>query len=331
VDVEAYMAERIPLIDAAIEARFATDSSGSFPAAGESGRWGAPIPESLSGAMRHLLFPGGKRLRPVFALAAAEAVGGSLQAALPLGVAVEMIHTYSLIHDDLPCMDDDALRRGRPTVHVVYGEATAVLAGDALLTEAFAVLAEPCESQREDQGRPTTDAPTDAQARIFAVGRLAAAAGASGLVGGQVDDLAFEADTPSSPAPNRYPQPPPTSSSESCQGTGQVRLASIHARKTAALFQASIVGGAAMAGGTQAELERLESFGRDVGIGVQIADDVLDADSEEAASILRIQGIDDARRGAEGLLDRALAQIEGWGEAAEPLRALARFAVRRKQ
>ena len=112
MDVEAYMAERIPLIDAAIEARFEA----------MSGR----VPVPLVGAMRHLLFPGGKRLRPVFALAAAEAVGGDGREALPLAVAVELIHAYSLVHDDLPCMDDDDLRRGRPTVHVAYGEATAI-------------------------------------------------------------------------------------------------------------------------------------------------------------------------------------------------------------
>ena len=128
MDVAAYMAERIPLIDAAIDARFGDDTE---------------FPPVLQGAMRHLLFPGGKRVRPVFALAAAEAVGGSVESALPIAVAVELVHTYSLIHDDLPCMDDDTLRRGRPTVHVAYDEATAVLAGDALLTEAFAVLAEP--------------------------------------------------------------------------------------------------------------------------------------------------------------------------------------------
>lgn len=298
MDVDAYMAERIPLVDAAIEARFA-----------EFARGPEPLPENLLGAMRHLLFPGGKRLRPVFALAAAEAVGGAAARALPLGVAVEMIHTYSLIHDDLPCMDDDALRRGRPTVHVAYGEATAVLAGDALLTEAFGVLAAIGEAHST----------ADAEARIFAIGRLAAAAGAQGLVGGQVDDLAFEAGERPEIATNAR------------HGTGHAWLASIHARKTAALFQASIVGGAALGGATLAERSQLEEFGRDVGIGFQIADDVLDVGSDEAASILRLQGIDDARRGAEGLLDRALERVEGWGEAAEPLRALARFAVRRKR
>lgn len=289
MDVAAYMAERIPLVDRAIEARLGELSSGD-----------GAIPASLSGAMRHLLFPGGKRLRPVMALAAAEAVGGPAEAALPLGVAVEMVHTYSLIHDDLPCMDDDDLRRGRPTVHKAYDEATAVLAGDALLTEAFAVLAEGAVA-------------AEAALRIQTVALLSHSAGAHGLVGGQVDDLAFEA------------------AGGDAEGTRAAFLASIHARKTAALFRASIEGGATLAGANIHQREALERFSRDVGIGFQIADDVLDADSGEAASILRLQGIDDAKHGAEALLDRALGEIEGWGEAAEPLRALASFAIRRER
>ncbi|HEB90043.1 MAG TPA: polyprenyl synthetase family protein [Deltaproteobacteria bacterium] len=285
MDVDAYMAERIPRIDAEIEARLAVHVG---------------LPESLRGAMRHLVFPGGKRLRPLFSLAAAESVGGRAETAMPLAVAVELVHTYSLIHDDLPCMDDDDMRRGRPTVHVAYDEATAVLAGDALLTEAFAVLADPA-------------AVAGADARIFAIGRLAEAAGASGLVGGQIDDLHFE----SGGGPSAK--------------TDFERLASIHARKTAALFEAAIVGGAALAGANEAERESLGAFGRDVGIAFQIADDLLDADREEAASILRIQGIEDARLGAEGLLETALERIDGFCERAEPLRELARFAVRRRR
>lgn len=291
MDVDAYMAERVPLIDAALEARFELDPS---------------VPASLSGAMRHLLFPGGKRLRPLFALAAAEAVGGSAASALPMAIAVELVHTYSLIHDDLPCMDDDALRRGRPTVHVAYDEATAVLAGDALLTEAFSVLAE---------GVTEAD---QAQAAIEAVQRLARAAGAAGLVGGQVDDLAFDAGKAAV-------------DTRETQGTDHARLASIHARKTAALFRAAIVGGAGLAGANAAQRDELDALGHEVGIAFQIADDLLDADSDEAASILRVQGIEDARLGAEELLERALDRVEGWGEGAESLRTLARFAVRRQQ
>ncbi len=297
MDVDAYMAERIPRIDAEIEARLA----------GHAG-----LPETLRGAMRHLLFPGGKRLRPLFALAAAEAVGGPAEAAMPLAVAVELVHTYSLIHDDLPCMDDDEMRRGRPTVHVAYDEATAVLAGDALLTEAFAVLADPATE-------------VGAEARLFAVGRLARAAGAAGLVGGQIDDLHFGSDR----AEDRGARG--GNSGGSGGGTASERLASIHARKTAALFRAAIVGGAALAGADEAERESLEAFGRDIGIAFQIADDLLDADSDEAASILRVQGVEDARRGAEGLLEAALERIAGFCERAEPLRDLARFAVRRRR
>ena len=287
MDVHAYMAERIPQIDAGIEARFAEE---------------AAMPTSLRGAMRHLLFPGGKRLRPIFALAAAEAVGGTSADAMPVAVAVELVHTYSLIHDDLPCMDDDATRRGRPTVHVAYDEATAVLAGDGLLSEAFAVMTA--------EGVATTHP----EAVIFAVRTLAEASGAGGLVGGQADDLLFSLDP-----------------SDSSQGTDHARLASIHARKTAALFSAAIVGGAALAGAGESERATLGAFAMDVGIAFQIADDLLDADSEEAASILRLQGLEDAKQGAEGLLDQALLRIEDLCERAEPLRELARFAVRRNR
>jgi geranylgeranyl diphosphate synthase type II len=289
VDVDAYIAERVPLIDRALHARFDVL---------------APAPAALVGAMRHLLFPGGKRLRPVFALAAAEAVGGPAEAAVPLGVALELIHTYSLVHDDLPCMDDDDERRGQPTVHVAYDEATAVLAGDALLSEAFAVMAEGVRSEAE------------AGLRLRVVARVAEAAGALGLVGGQVDDLSFEAETDLDGA-TRHDRAD--------------WLASIHARKTAALFRAAIVGGASLGGADAAREATLDAFALDVGIGFQIADDLLDADSGEAASILRLHGIEDARDGAEALLERALERVEGWGEAAEPLRALARFAIRRRR
>jgi len=317
MDVHAYIAERLPRIDAAIDGRV-----GARP----------EVPPVLMAAMRHLLFPGGKRLRPVLALAAAEAVGGDSRAALPMAVAVELIHTYSLIHDDLPCMDDDALRRGRPTVHVAFDEATAVLAGDALLTEAFAVLAEPAPASRSgasdvgpgdaarraggrDGGADAADpvaAPT-ADSSLHAVARLARAAGAAGLVGGQVDDLAFGA---ADAARGRTP-------------ADAEQLASIHARKTAALFQAAVVGGATLAGADEEQCAVLDAFAFELGTAFQIADDLLDADSEEAASILRLQAADQARSEADALLSRALGRIEGWGERAEPLRDLARFAVRR--
>ncbi len=161
MDTRAYLAERQILVDHALDAW--------LPAAEEP-------PEVLHAAMRHLLFPGGKRLRPALAFAAAEAVGAVTERALPAAAAVELVHTYSLVHDDLPCMDDDDERRGRPSVHVAFGEANAVLAGDALLTAAFACLA------REEGGSGTGQ-------RLAASRDLSVAAGSLGLVGGQVDDV----------------------------------------------------------------------------------------------------------------------------------------------
>src|SRR5262249_22327478 len=166
-DAQDYLAAVLPRVERALEAALS--------------RAGEP-PARLHAAMRHLLFPGGKRLRPALALAAAEAVGGDVDAALPAAVAVELVHVYSLVHDDLPCMDDDVERRGRPTVHVAFDEATAVLAGDALLAAAFAALSE---------GAGEGDAPR----RVLAARDLARAAGAAGLVGGQIDDLAGAFDS----------------------------------------------------------------------------------------------------------------------------------------
>jgi len=296
VDVHAYLRERAPLVDAALDAAI---PGGDVP------------PRALHRAMRHLLFPGGKRLRPVLAMAAAEAVGAPADAALPMAAAVELIHTYSLIHDDLPAMDDDELRRGlptahvkfgedvailaggRPTVHVAFGESTAVLAGDALQAAAFESLA---------AAGPDHDAPR----RLGAVADLALAAGAANLVGGQVDDLAFATDDAEA-------------------------VESVHARKSAALIVAAVVGGARLAGADADRLVRLRRFGERVGLAFQIADDLLDADADEPCSMVRAIGAEPARDRAEALLAEALAEIEDLGERAEPLRALARFAVRREE
>jgi geranylgeranyl pyrophosphate synthase len=277
VDVHAYMAERTPLVDALLE--------DLLPPASDP-------PSALHGAMRHLIFPGGKRLRPALAMAAAEAVGAAPETALPMAAAVELIHTYSLVHDDLPCMDDDALRRGRPTAHVAYGEAVAVLAGDALQSLAFEALA--------------TAPGRDPAALTAAIGELARAVGAAGLVGGQVDDLAFAAAEAS-----------------------EASVLSIHARKSAALIAVSISGGARLAGADVALIARLAELGRSVGIAFQIADDLLDAGEDEGCTLVPLLGESTCRERAESLLAAALQEIEGLGERAEPLRALARFAVRR--
>jgi len=278
VDLRAYLLERLPLVERALDAALP-------PAAAE--------PAVLHAAMRHLLFPGGKRLRPALALASAEALGAPPERALPVAVAVELVHTYSLIHDDLPCMDDDATRRGRPTVHVAYGEATAVLAGDALLAAAFFALTA-AESEHP--------AP-----RLLAAARdLAEAAGSLHLVGGQLDDLRLQA-----------------------RDLDAARIESVHARKSAALIAAAIVSGARLGGGGATELARLRRFGEKLGLAFQIADDLLDADRSEACSLVRVLGAPAARARAEALLAEALAELDAIGERAEPLRELARHAVRR--
>jgi geranylgeranyl pyrophosphate synthase len=202
------------------------------------------------------------------------------------------VHVYSLVHDDLPCMDDDVERRGRPTVHVAFDEATAVLAGDALLTAAFGALVAGA-SERE------------AGARMRAVRDLAHAAGAAGLVGGQVDDLA------------------------SALGSA-TDVESVHARKTAALIAAAIGTGARLAGASETQIAALHAAGIAAGIAFQITDDLLDADDDEGTSLVRAIGEAAARERAQSLLDDALAQIAGFGAGAEPLRALLRFVVSRK-
>lgn len=277
MDALAYVAERTPLVDAWLER--------VLPPADAA-------PARLHAAMRHLLFPGGKRLRPALAFAAAEAVGAPPDRALPVAAAVELIHTYSLVHDDLPCMDDDDLRRGRPTVHVAFDEATAVLAGDALQAAAFEVLA--------------TGAPgIPAAALLAALRELAVAAGSRELCGGQADDLHFDS-------------------------AGDVAaIESIHLRKSAALIAASVVGGARLGGADEATVERLRSFALEVGLAFQIADDVLDGDTDGACSLVSALGAGAARARAESLLETALARIRSLGVRAEPLRELARFAVRR--
>jgi len=257
-------------------------------------------------AMRYMVLGGGKRLRPVLVLLAAEACSGSDEAAIPAACAVEMVHTYSLIHDDLPAMDDDALRRGRPSCHKRFDEATAILAGDALLTEAFGVLA-----------REVGDGET---ARRLAA-ELAHAAGAVGMVGGQMADL--EAERTGRRDPDL--------------------LQVIHRRKTAALLTASVVMGAVAAAAGE-HLERsLRACGEHLGLAFQIADDVLDASATTEAlgktvgkdaaadklTFVTLYGVEAARRRARDEADRAVDALSPFGHEADPLRDLARFVVER--
>ena len=210
-------------------------------------------PRGVYEAMRYSLDAGGKRLRPILTLAAAEAVAGSsvsvesaIELALPAACAVELIHTYSLIHDDLPAMDDDSLRRGRPTNHVVHGEGMAILAGDGLLTEAFALLA----AEPRD--------PALAARKIRTIQTIAVAAGGGGMVGGQaIDLLAVGSST-----------------------FDQYSLQDMHARKTGALIRAAAVAGAIMGGGSDEEIRAVDEYGRHLGLAFQIVDDILDVEGD---------------------------------------------------
>ena len=262
-------------------------------------------PEHLREAIRYSLLAPAKRLRPTLVLLGAEACGGSREAAMPAACAIEMVHTYSLIHDDLPCMDDDDMRRGLPTCHKRFGEGIAVLAGDALLALAFETLA-----------RDVT--PPDVAASCCAV--LANAAGATQLVGGQADDLAGE-----------------------FFGGNLDRLESIHARKTGAMFLAAMHLGALVAGATVRQRRALEEYGRRLGLAFQIADDLLDVQGDATAmgkgvrkdaergklTFPAVLGIEESRRRAEALIAEACAALEPLGERARPLESLARYVLER--
>ena len=291
MDVHAYMAERIPLIDAGIDAR-----TGARPG----------VPETLTAAMRHLLFPGGKRLRPVFALAAAEAVGGAPRAALPMAVAVELIHTYSLIHDDLPAMDDDDLRRGQPTLHKAFDEATAILVGDGLQARAFELIVD------------AADLSADKKVRMIKL--LAEASGFTGMVGGQYVDI-----------------------QSTGRVLTLDELKSMHAMKTGALIRASVALGGIAAGASGEQLAALEVYADRIGLAFQVVDDLLDVEGDTAtlgktqgkdaeadkATYVKFLGLEGARAEAARLLDEALAALDGFGESADMLRELGRYIVER--
>jgi geranylgeranyl diphosphate synthase type II len=243
-------------------------------------------PELVARAMRYSLLSGGKRLRPSLTLAAAEATGDPLGVsasdaramAMPAAIAVEMIHTYSLIHDDLPAMDDDALRRGQPTSHVVHGDGLAILAGDGLLTEAFGMLARdvapklPPGVKAKDYPLPQKTveriyALADGQRRLKAIATLAAAAGAAGMVGGQAIDLAAAGRVPGAHQPV----------------TEAAALEDMHARKTGALIRAAATTGAILVGAAEATVAAIDAYARDLGLAFQIIDDVLDVEGSNEA------------------------------------------------
>ncbi len=291
MDLQRYLATRTAIVDRALD-RF-------LPAAKAK-------PGTIHTAMRYSLFAGGKRLRPVLTLAAAEACGGKMMAAIPAACAVECIHTYSLIHDDLPCMDDDDLRRGRPTNHRVFGEGVAVLAGDALLTVAFEILAKSKPAPRHAVAAQVTE--------------LAHAAGSRWLVGGQVADLEGEG-----------------------RSLGAAELKYIHRCKTAALLTASIRLGAMSANATPAQMKALTVFGQSVGLAFQVIDDILDITQSSdklgktagkdatarKATYPAIFGLEKSRVEARRLTRAAHAALRSFGKRGDTLRAFADYLLAR--
>jgi geranylgeranyl diphosphate synthase type II len=289
-------------------------------------------PGRLCEAIRYALLGGGKRLRPVLVLLAAEACGGTVDAAMPAACAVELIHAYSLVHDDLPAMDDDDLRRGRPTCHKVFGEGLAVLVGDALLAMAFQVLAEGVKP------------PAMAAACTVA---LAEAAGPCRLVGGQADDLEGLQPTPSEArsASEATAADSLAGASGSNRKADLARLESIHERKTGALIRASLRMGGMVSLGSPALLSTLDEYGRRLGLAFQVTDDLLDVRGSEAVAgkalgkdaakgkltYPGLLGVDASAAYAAQLISEACAALEPLGPRAESLRGLAQCVLERNR
>ena len=268
-------------------------------------------PKEIHEAVRYSVFAGGKRLRPILVLAAAEAAGGQVEHALPAAAAIELIHTYSLIHDDLPAMDDDDFRRGRPTCHKVYGEALAILAGDALLTQAFILLSGEPSSLR-----------ADAVARLRVINEIAQAAGSRGMVGGQVVDI--------------------------LQEDREVDLATLlylHTHKTGSLIRACLrVGGIISSAGSE-QMEALTRYGDRIGLAFQIVDDILDLEGslealgKRAGSDLRkrkatfpgLLGLEESRQRARSLVAEAKHTLSVFGGRGTALGAIADYVVARRR
>ncbi len=291
-DLRGYLAERREVVEAALD-RF-------LPAAD------AP-PSRLHEAMRYSVFSGGKRLRPILALTSFELVGGAGEGVLSGACATELVHTYSLIHDDLPAMDDDDTRRGRPSCHMAFDEATAILAGDALLTLAFETVA-------RDDSLP-------AERRLAVLSELAAANGSDGMVGGQVADLSGEGETQTLQA-----------------------VEYIHTHKTAKPLRAAVTIGALAAGAGEGELAALASYGDCIGLAFQIADDLLDVHGTEEEmgkavgkdgargklTYPEAVGVERAGARAAELVEEALASLDTFGDDGWALASIARFIVSRR-
>jgi len=293
-DLAAYVAERRQLVDDALTATLPPEDT---------------PPSSVHRAMRYSVMAGGKRLRPILVIAGAEAVGGKAETVMPTACALELVHTYSLIHDDLPAMDDDDYRRGRLTNHKVFGEAIAILAGDALLTYAFRLIAENASRVAD---------PAVIREVIL---EIADAAGTGGMVGGQVVDIESEGKVVTAET-----------------------LEYIHLHKTAALIRASLRVGALLAGGRPADVLAIGEAGRSLGLAFQIVDDILDVEGtlaelgksagsderKQKATYPALHGVDASRAQARALIARAKERLQGLGPAAVPLCALADYILERR-
>ena len=292
MNLKDYLAGRSAIVDRALD-RFLPKATAK--------------PATIHKAMRYSLFAGGKRLRPALCLAAAEACGGELEPALPAACAVECLHTYSLIHDDLPCMDNDDFRRGRPTSHKVFGEGIAVLAGDALLTQAFEILT---------SARETSRYPVAAMVR-----ELAGASGSRQLIAGQVADLEGEG-----------------------KKITLRELRFIHEAKTAALLTASIRLGGMSANATPKKLEALTAFGKNLGLAFQVIDDILDVTqtseklgksagkdiAAQKATYPALLGLEKSRQEARRLTEASLSALKPFGKSGEILRAMGEYLLQRE-
>lgn len=293
-ELHAYLKERATLIECALASAVPTHDG---------------LEARLFESMRYSLLEGGKRLRPILALATCEAVGGSIDDAMNYACALEMIHTYSLIHDDLPCMDNDDLRHGKPTNHKVYGDAIATLAGDALLTDAFAAVARLSFAKKHPE------------VALEVIAELSDAAGSRGMVSGQVIDLLGEG-----------------------RQMNLEQLEYLHSKKTGALFLASVVGGARLGSANSVQIDSLSKYARALGLCFQVVDDLLDVEAsteqmgkrtnkDQAAgkdTYPMLIGVEQSRALARDLESRAQATLSTFDNRAEPLRAIAHFVVERK-
>lgn len=250
-------------------------------------------PPALHAAMRYAVFSGGKRIRPILTLAACEVVGGDTRQVIPAACALELIHSYSLVHDDLPCMDNDEWRRGKPTCFKKFGEHTAVLAGDALLTLAFKILASPVGKKSSKES----------DRRFHVIALIADAIGSKGMVGGQAVDMEFQRKEPDLPT-----------------------MEYINTQKTGALIAVSLKVGAVLGGGSSRQVDALYQYGRHLGLLFQIVDDILDKEG-----YARAVGISEAYGQAQHLHRKALLSLSFFGTKATGLRQIADFVLKRKK